>query len=302
MSVTSPGHWLRPSLWRDLLVSAAIAAASALLAARFDFHERLFAYTRRWEAFQLDELPVAALVFSVCLVAFYARRHAELRRVLDENRRLAQRTLEVQEEERKHLARELHDELGQYLNAIKLDARGLAGDAHEPVEVAARRIEANADHVYGVVGGMISRLRPAALDELGLAAALESCIAGWRTLQPGRDFQLEIGPGLEDLGERLDLAIYRIVQEGLTNSVRHAGAGQVQVRLRRRDEAVASTVELTLGDDGAGISPAERRAAGRGLSGMRERVAMLGGQFELLSTPGRGVTIRVMLPLQPPRA
>ena len=247
------------SVWRDLLISGAIAAVGAVIAARVDLHERLFAYSRRWESMQLDELPVGIFIFAVCLVGFYARRVRELQRVLRDNRQLAQRTLDVQEAERKHLARELHDELGQYVNAIKLDSLSLTGMGQgEMVSTAADRITRNADHVYGVVGSMIHRLRPAGLDELGLVAALEACVDQWRALQPGPAIRLSTSGDLDSLGERMSLAIYRIVQEGLTNSVRHASASQVEVMLVRNPAASGrDMVALTVRDDGS--VPASRR-------------------------------------------
>src|SRR6478736_3424468 len=155
-----PGR--NPSVWRDLGLAVALAATSGVIAARFDLHESVFSWTRRWEWLQLDEFPVALLVFALCLAVMNARRLMDLRGLLRENRLLAQRALAVQEAERKHLARELHDELGQYLNAIKLDSQAIPAERPaEPVLAAAQRIAANADHVYATVGNMIRRLRPA---------------------------------------------------------------------------------------------------------------------------------------------
>ena len=106
-----------PSVWRDLGIAVAVAMASGVVAAWFNLHESMFSWTRRWERLQLDEFPVVLLAFALCLAVMNARRLVELRRLLRENRLLAQKALASQEAERKHLARELHDELGQYLNA-----------------------------------------------------------------------------------------------------------------------------------------------------------------------------------------
>ena len=294
--VAQPARYL--SVWRDLLIAAVVATACALLAARFNLQEVVFEYSRRWEALQLDEVPVAIFVFAVCLVALYARRLQQLRRALNENRRLAQQALDAQEAERKHLARELHDELGQYLNAIKLDAQAIGGMG-EPDKEASRRIVHNADHVYAVVSGMIRRLRPVALDELGLVAALEACAGSWRASQPDLAIRLQTLGDLDDLGESLNLAIYRIVQEGLTNCVKHASASEVDIRLQRlvdprgRDVAV-----LTIWDDGVGMSLPNDHATGRGLAGMRERINMLGGELEVVSGNGAGVSIRAVFDLR----
>jgi len=280
------------SVWRDLMIAAAVAGVCALLAAHFNLHEALFKYSRRWEAMQLDELPVAIFVFSVCLVVLYARRLQQLRRALADNRQLAQRALDAQEAERKHLARELHDELGQYLNAIKLDVQSL------PEGAAVGRIAQNADHVYGVVSDMIRRLRPAALDELGLEAALEACVARWRSTQSFVVIRLQTDGHLDDLGETLNLAIYRVVQESLTNCIRHASAREVEVQLHRTRSRGRDMAVLTIVDDGVGMTLPRDTSAGHGLAGMRERVHMLGGQFDVLSERGSGVTIRAEFPLQ----
>jgi signal transduction histidine kinase len=287
-----PGR--NPSVWRDLGLAVALAATSGVIAARFDLHESMFSWTRRWEWLQLDEFPVALLVFALCLAVMNARRLMDLRGLLRENRLLAQRALAVQEAERKHLARELHDELGQYLNAIKLDSQAIPAERPaEPVLAAAQRIAANADHVYATVGNMIRRLRPAALDELGLASALEACIDRWRALKPSLTVRLAIEGDLQGLGETMDLALYRIVQEALTNCVRHAEASWASVQLRR---AAGAGIDLTVEDNGRGMGRARQDSPGHGLAGIRERVDLLGGSFAMLSGPEGGVTIRIHLP------
>jgi signal transduction histidine kinase len=276
------------SLWRDLLLAVGLAVLAGLLAAQVELSELLFRSTRRWEPLQLDEWPTALLVFAVAMVLLYARRHAQLRRALDDNRFLVGRVIEVQEEERRRLARELHDELGQTLNAIRLDALSMHDDA-------ARRIATNADRVYRAAGDLVRNLRPPALDELGLAPALEACVARWRESSPRPAVQLSVGGRIDDLGEMLNITLYRIVQEALTNCVRHADAANLAIDLTRAPEG--GNVYLEIRDDGAGFDTGAT-AMGGGLAGMRERVALLDGQFELLSAPGRGVTIRVEFPVR----
>jgi signal transduction histidine kinase len=306
MSAAPPS--LNPSPWRDLALAAVITLASAVLAAYFELSERIFSYTRHWEHFQLDEWPVAAFVLALCfawiswrryrqvLVQLEARRAAEthLAAALAENRELAQQHLQVQESERKHLARELHDELGQYLNAIKLDAVAIReGTAPEdsPTALSAARTLKAVDHVHAVVNDMIRRLRPAGLDELGLVAALENCVDHWRQRLPGTHFTLSLSGSLDDLGESMNLTIYRLIQEGLTNSSRHAGAGRIDINLSR-----AGDVLLTIADDGRGVDTSSR-GSGFGLSGMKERVELMGGTFSVDSSPGRGFAIEARLPV-----
>ncbi len=287
--------FLDVSLWRDLLLAAGLSLVAAVLAAQFELHEKIFAFTRRWEWLQLDEWPAALLVFACCMGLLYARRHAQLRRALAENRRLVDRVLDVQEQERRRLARELHDELGQYLNAIKLDAQALVDGG--AAEGAAQRIAASADHVYGAAATLVRNLRPPALDELGLVAALEACVDTWRRSHPALQVQLSTGGDLEQLGEKVNLAVYRIVQEALTNCVRHARAGCAYIDLTRAPPPDDGLL-LEIRDDGAGLPAEVRRSVGGGFVGMRERASLLGGSFELLSAPGQGgVTIRVDIPL-----
>jgi two-component system, NarL family, sensor histidine kinase UhpB len=283
------------SLWRDLLLAAAVALLAALLSAQVELHELVFEFTRRWERFQLDEWPMGMLAFASCMVVLYARRHPQLRRALQENRRLVGRMLDVQEQERRRVARELHDELGQTLNAIKLDALALAGGSTTDVPGIAQRIAGNADHVYGAAGDLVSRLRPTALDELGLVAALEAGVERWRRPDPDLAVQLSMGGELDDLGETLNLALYRIVQEATTNCLRHARARHLFIDLTRAPGG-SRGLQLEIRDDGVGFD-ATRATAGSGLHGMRERVALLGGSFQLLSEAGQGVTIRAELPV-----
>ncbi|MDQ2640595.1 MAG: sensor histidine kinase [Pseudomonadota bacterium] len=283
-------RWIsRDSLWRDLAIAVSLALLAAVAAAQVELHELLFDATRRWEHFELDEWPSALLVFALAMVVLYARRHAQLRGALAENRRLVRRLIGVQEEERRRLARELHDELGQTLNAIKLDVLAL------PDPGAAQRIATSVDRVYGAAGDLVRSLRPPALDELGLSAALEACVDRWRRSHPGLTVQLSMAGELDQLGETLSLALYRIVQEALTNCVRHARAGHFYIDLTR---GAGVGVLLEMRDDGQGFDTASADRQGSGLTGMRERAALLGGQFELLSAPGQGVTIRIEFPVR----
>ena len=296
---------------RDMVAVAVITFAGVALAAHFELSERIFAWTRRWEHLQLDEWPVAAFVLVLCLVwiswrryqqalaQLWARRAAELRlaAALAENRELAHQHLQVQESERKHLARELHDELGQYLNAIKLDAvsirEGAATDgspAGKATELAAARTLDAVDHVHAVVNDMIGRLRPAGLDELGLVAALENCVDHWRQRLPETRFTLSVSGDLDSLGELMNLTLYRVIQEGLTNSYKHAGAKRIDITLSRD-----RLVRLTVADDGCGME-ATSRPAGFGLNGMRERVELMGGAFVIETGTGRGFAIEARIP------
>ena len=296
------------SPWRDVALAGGITLACVALAAHFELSETLFQYTRRWEHLQLDEWPVAAFVLALCfawiswrryrqaLAQLAARRAAETRlaAALVENRELAQQHLLVQEAERKHLARELHDELGQYLNAIKLDAvvtREAATSNDSPAALAATRTINAVDHVHAVVNDIIRRLRPAGLDELGLVAALENCVDHWRQRLPQTRVTLSLSGSLDDLGETLNLTLYRLIQESVTNSFRHAGAAQIDISLSR-----ANGVLLTVADDGRGTDGTTPHS-GFGLSGMKERVELMGGSFSVESSRGNGFAIEARIPV-----
>ena len=308
MNTSTPAH----TVWRDIAIVVAITAACVALAAHFELNETVFHLTRQWEFVQVDELPLGLLVFALCLVWLAWRRYREARAevlarqtaearlagALADNRRLAQGQLRVQEDERKNLARELHDELGQYLNAIKLDAVSIYDPASTDlpfIRKAAFGIIQTADHVHGVVSDMIRRLRPVALDELGLAAALEHCIDHWRGRRPQTQFTLTVRGSLDGLEEPVNLTIYRIMQEGLTNAYKHADARHVDVMLERS----VQFLDLTVTDDGRGMQPAASHA-GYGLNGMRERIEAIGGRFTLESSPGQGVNLKVSLPTRAP--
>ena len=232
-------------------------------------------------------------------IAERKRAEEESLALLRENRSLIRQSLAVQESERRHLARELHDELGQCITAIQADAeiireRALACDSH--LYTSAIAIQDVSSRLYDVVHSMMQRLRPPMLDDLGLEEALRGEVDAWQSRQPDTAFSLAIGDDLNALGEQLNMTIYRIVQECLTNIMKHASARRVAVRLHRTCEGGNDFVRLTVQDDGTGFDPAVR-GSGLGLIGMRERVEGLAGSFRVTSAPGAGTTVTVSLPL-----
>ena len=221
----------------------------------------------------------------------------ELADALAENRLLSQKYLLAQEEERRHLARELHDEMGQCLNAIKLDAVAIHRHPSElPRDVleSAQSIMEVSTRVYDVARGLMERLRPVALDELGLADALRHLSGEWRRRNPGVDCSLSIEGDLEGLGEQTNITLYRVVQECLTNIARHARASEVRLHLERAVDQGELT--LRIADDGVGIEPVRKKRGGLGLAGLRERVEALGGRLEVMSCVPHGVEVRASIP------
>lgn len=304
-------------LARDVAVVVLVTVAAALLSVHFELSEAVLAWTRPREYFQLDELPGVLLVLATCLVWFAWRRYREARSelgrrrgaeldlaaALADNRVLAQHYVRIWDSEQKNLARELHDELGQYLNAIKLDATSIRDRARAPspaIEDAALAIIESTNHVHAVVSDMIRRLRPVGLDDLGLAAALEHCVGRWRERLRTTSFVLSIDENVDDLGESLNLTIYRLAQEALTNVSKHARAARVQIQLARVAQRPGEPDEITfsLADDGMGTN-LDRRSGGLGVRGMRERVEALGGHFSISSAPGQGFRLVARLPVRP---
>jgi signal transduction histidine kinase len=200
------------------------------------------------------------------------------------------RVVDAQELERRRLARELHDETGQALTSILLSLKALEERLEgEDARAAAHEVRELVVSTLQDVRRLAVELRPSALDDFGLVAALERLTQSFSE-QTGIavDFEAALP---ERLPEEVETALYRTVQECLTNVVKHARAGRVSVLLRRRNGSVAAVVE----DDGTGFDPALGREGGFGLVGMRERLALLGGRLEIESGD-RGTTIAAEVP------
>jgi two-component system sensor histidine kinase TtrS len=235
------------------------------------------------------------------------RAEEESRSLLKENRFLIRKSLAVQEEERRHLARELHDELGQCITAIQADAETIgdvAGMKDTRVTASAKAILDVSAHLYDVVHCMIQRARPGVLDDLGLVVALEDLVNDCRARFPGVDYDLTTVGELNALGEQINITLYRIVQECLTNIAKHAAARQVTIHLTKGTDAQGKActpgdgniVSLVVRDNGRGMEPAGN-GRGLGIAGMRERVEALGGHFTIHGIPDGGVTVSAMIPV-----
>jgi signal transduction histidine kinase len=196
--------------------------------------------------------------------------------------------LEGQELERKRLARELHDETGQALTSILLGLKQLEKRVGEEPLAAVRELVGSA---LENVRNLTIELRPPVLDDFGLGPALER-LASMVGSRSGLDIQLGIGPPVTPLAPELETALYRIIQEALTNIVKHARARSVSIVVTSRESSVRAVIE----DDGVGFELTAVRAGALGLVGMRERVLLFDGTLDLQSAPGRGTTLVVELP------
>ena len=221
---------------------------------------------------------------------------------VEDKRRLAGRVVSMQDIERKELARELHDEIGPHLFALRAHVGSLVriAETRDPdidglrKHGAAIREQVNALQQFN--RRVLEKLRPVGLAEFGLREAIGALLRLWREARPGIVIETAISPSLGEPGETADLTIYRIVQEALTNAFRHAGATRIEVTIEPRDVASRGrrgSVLVRVGDNGSGLLRDHR--PGHGLVGMRERVMALGGAVTVTSGDG-GVTVEAVVP------
>ena len=215
---------------------------------------------------------------------------------LAQNRELTQVIQTRIEEVRGQIARELHDELGQQVTAIKslgqamaLRAKGV--DSH--TENAARMVIESADAIYEEVHQLVSQLRPLALDRFGLQDALQDLVEDARSRHPDTRIDLHLQTPLEDMESSLATATYRIVQESLNNALRHAQASQITILLSALDHQL----HIDVSDNGMGATPDWEDSGQFGVIGMRERAQGLGGSFRFESLQPSGVRVWAVLPL-----
>jgi two-component system sensor histidine kinase UhpB len=213
-----------------------------------------------------------------------------LDRLEHERRESGRRALAAQEAERKRIARELHDEIGQSLTAIVLMLKRLADES--PAELRPELLEAQetARQSLDDVRQIARQLRPEALDDLGLVSALAALTARFGE-QTGIRVSRTIGPRLPRLSDDEELVIYRVAQESLTNVARHADASHVDMRLQRTDRGVA----LCVLDDGTGLTRWD--GSGDGVRGMRERALAVGAALTIADVAGGGVEVVLDLPV-----
>lgn len=283
--------------------------ASYGLASFLELSERVQRWALPHEHWQADELPFSLTVLAGGLAWYALRRardaraqlalreqaEAQARELLMHNQELARQLIAVQESERLALARELHDELGQGCAAVRAETAliRLCGAADRAATLASvERADRAAQQLYQSVRGMLRRLRPANLDELGLVDALQELCEAWeeRSGVPCI-FHHETLP--RELGDAVDIALYRVTQEALTNVMRHARASAVHVKLGR---SAQGELQLSVEDDGRGMDLAVA-TRGLGLLGATERAAALGGELEVRASPGAGVQLVLRVPM-----
>ncbi|MEQ1765866.1 MAG: histidine kinase [Methylotenera sp.] len=226
-----------------------------------------------------------------------------LQRSTQNNHRLTQQIIRLQEDERKNLARDIHDEIGQYLTAIHMDASAiLSGKKLSQAKESARAISSVTRQMMDMVHEILQRLRPRVLDELGLSLALGELIHHWRQRSRNVSVIQSVAKELGMLDEVVSITAYRVVQECLTNIAKHANARRVVINVTQD----AQYIHIRIEDDGVGFDPASA-THGYGLAGMRERIQGLLGEMEIESSgnqvsnqqhaePHEGTRIMVKLP------
>ena len=230
---------------------------------------------------------------------------ATLGNAIDDKRRLAERVVSLQDVERKEIARELHDEFGPYLFALRAHAGALTriADTRDPnVEATRKHGSAILEQVNALQQSnrrVLEKLRPVGLTELGLRDALGALLRLWGESHPGVIIETAISPSLGDTGETADLTIYRTIQEALTNVFRHAGATSVNITVEPTELPSGLTPAgrggalVRVRDNGSGLRSDHK--LGFGLTGMRERILALGGSLTIVSGDS-GVTVEAVVP------
>jgi hypothetical protein len=169
---------------------------------------------------------------------------------------------------------------------------------------SAQAIIDTTSHIYDVVHNMITRLRPSPLDDLGLVPTLEQAITSWQAREPDIQFDIRVSGRLDNLNEMMNMTVFRVVQEAITNAVRHAEASQINVivKTQKASNSDIDNLSIEIKDNGKGMVVKDLHSdVDFGLLGMRERAHSLGGEFELTSEPGNGVKVSVVIPLRADR-
>ncbi|MDC9729548.1 MAG: LapD/MoxY N-terminal periplasmic domain-containing protein [Methyloprofundus sp.] len=210
-----------------------------------------------------------------------------------QNQALTQHSLKIQEEERQHLSQELHDEFGQSLTAIKVMA---VSASHENADTPAitQSIVEICDHLMVILRSMMKQLHPLILTELGLKATLEDLLNHWQSRAFTTSFDLQVDDAVDSLNKTITIQVFRVIQESLTNIIRHANAKQVTISLKIN--AQKQELDLFISDNGQGCD-LPSITSGFGLQGIAERIKLLNGEFQLQSHANEGLQITAKIPI-----
>jgi two-component system sensor histidine kinase UhpB len=287
--------------WQFLVLALALVLTfllnTLLLRRRFEPLERLLAMMERVDLSRPGrrlEIDTEMSGVSTDIVRLAASFNRMLERLENERRRSGEMVVGAQEEERKRIARDLHDEVNQSLTALLLRIEAAAQDAPAHLKAQLAQVKELADQAMGELLDLARQLRPTALDDHGLVAALRTHVREFDRRGPARA-SFWADPRLGDLSPESQVVVYRVAQEALMNASRHSGAAHVEVSLEPCD----SRVRLQVADNGSGFAFAEE-GKGLGLDGMRERALLVGGELEIDSRPGKGTIVRLEVPAGAP--
>jgi len=240
-------------------------------------------FTARLKHYSIREINELSKHFNMMAQALEASE--------EDNKKLTHELMKIQETERAHLARELHDDLGQYLTGIQAQAYLVSQSVDKPeiVEAVSKQISENCVAMQTSFRQLIRDLHPVILEQLGLAEAVQAMVDSW-SQQNGIDVQLNISSDIPKLDDEGNTHIYRIVQEALHNISRHSGADLVSINI----DGVEGRLEMSISDNGKGI--AEKTPSGMGLRSMKERARCLKGQLQWMEPEGGGCRINLELP------
>lgn len=244
-------------------------------------------YQHKLPSFDIDEFDNIAKAVNHMTI--------ELEKSRQENRALTQHSLAIQEDERQRLSQELHDEFGQSLTAIKVMAV-TAGLQHADTGKISTAITEICNHLMTVVRSMMQQLHPLVLTELGLKATLEDLVQHCSERNPELELSINCTDDIDNIDKNISIQAFRVIQECLTNIIRHAHAERVTIDLELLNHP-SPTLKLKVTDDGQGCN-LETLNSGFGLLGMKERIKSLNGTLSVVSAPGQGMRIAACIPLR----
>lgn len=307
---------------KDVLKAALLFLLAFAIVLKINLAETLAERLEKYEHLQLDEIPFLLLFIAIALAWFAWRRMVEQKKeialriiaeernlhLLTENKSLTQHILKIQEFERLELARDLHDDIGQYLLAIRLDASALT--AKDDNDNPARRILSNAGHIQNIAKSLMRRLRPAPTNSKNCVDGIYLMVQEWCERQPNVSIELHIDEYTQlfasqtdeqdrTISEQISVTLYRFVQEALTNIAKHAQAKHVDISLGLVNVAFNGDAQhlcLEITDDGIDLD-VQTVSSGMGMIGMRERISAVNGEFLVRSNSPHGLIVCAKIPI-----
>jgi signal transduction histidine kinase len=290
--------------WRKILVDLAfipvLFVGVYIISSKLNLFDHFYLWARKYESTSdIDEIGLPLFSVLVALVWFGIKRIEEARVLIKRNQYLLGKVISVQEEERKRIARDLHDDLSQYISLVKTHASILLSEDLSKAEAQSisTKIIASADHIYSSAKDLIYSLRPVALDELGLADALQHLVdsylkSDWLNVDTGAKtkIHLTIHDDIDQLSEDVSLSIYRIVQEAINNVFKHSNAQNAYLSFSN----LLGVLTIRIIDDGIGFQPS-KRGKGLGLVGIAERIEIMNGITNIKSEVGKGTEIFIQI-------